>query len=346
MKKNLKRISVFILALIIACISIIPVLADTIYYDNGLLYTYLNNDEVTICGAAEGVTEVKIPFYINYRYVVDIRNRAFLDNTEITSVDFSNIAFLRRIGSYAFANCSNLTGEVVIPNTVATIDTAAFQGCTSLDSVIFNATNGSVPNQCFSGCAELSNVTLNDTVTEIGYYAFASCPSLTYIEIPASVTSIAQSSFQNDTDITLGVYRNSYALEYAESNNINYVILDPEPTEPITPTEESTIAPTEPVTEAPTEPVTETPEPTAAPTELPTESIKLLLGDANGDGNVDIIDATIIQRVLANIKVEKYDALAADVDGNGEVDNIDVTFIMRYCSQIPTAYSIGEWIDR
>ena len=337
MKKNLKRLSIFILALIIACISIIPVLADTIYYDNGLLYTYLNNDEVTICGAAEGVTEVKIPFYINYRYVVDIRNRAFLDNAEITSVDFSNIAFLRRIGSFAFANCVNLDGEIVIPNTVTTMETAAFQGCTSLDSVVFNATTGNVPNQCFSGCAELSNVTLNDTVTEIGYYAFANCPNLNYIEIPASVTSIAKSSFQNDTEITLGVYRNSYALEYAESNNINYVILDPEPTEPITPTEEPTIAPTEAVpTEAPTQPSTE----------APTESSGYYLGDVDCNGSVEIIDVTYIQRHLASLNISPTcDISHGDVDGNDKVEIIDATHINRYLVNIPSRYPIGEWIS-
>lgn len=336
MKKNLKRLSIFFLALIIACVSIIPVPADTIYYDNGLLYTYLNNDEVTICGAAEGVTEVKIPFYINYRYVVDIRNRAFLDNAEITSVDFSNIAFLRRIGSFAFANCVNLDGELVIPNTVSTMETAAFQGCTSLDSVIFNATNGSVPNQCFNGCTALSSVTLNDTVTEIGYYAFANCPSLTYIEIPASVTSIAQSSFQNDTDITLGVYRNSYALEYAENNNINYVILDPEPTEPST--EAPTNAPTEVSTQTPTT------EPTQSATEVPTENERYLLGDADGNGEIDLTDATMIQRYLAELPVEVplEILMNGDVDGDGELTISDVTFIQRYEAEMESIYRIGQ----
>lgn len=333
MKKNLKRLSIFFLALIITCISSVTVLADTIYYDNGLLYTYLNNDEVTICGAAEGVTEVKIPFYINYRYVVDIRNRAFLDNAEITSVDFSNIAFLRRIGSFAFANCVNLDGEIVIPNTVSTMDTAAFQGCTSLDSVVFNASTGNVPNQCFSGCTELSSVILNDTITEIGYYAFSNCPNLTYIEIPTSVTSIAKSSFQNDTDITLGVYRNTYALEYAENNGINYIILDPEPTEP----------PTEPEpTEVPTEPVTETP--TVEPTQIPTELSGYYLGDVNGDGTVDVIDATLLQRHLAYITIpSEYDIMHGDVDSNGIVSIIDVTFIGRYVAKTGVIYPVGEW---
>ena len=335
MKKNLKKISVFLLALLIACISIVPVLADTIYYDNGILYTYLNNDEVTICGAAEGVTEVELPSHINYRMVVDIRNRAFLDNTEITTVDFTKITYLRRIGSFSFANCVNLDGEIVIPNTVTAMDTAAFQGCTSLDSVVFNASTGFVPNQCFSGCTSLNSVVLNDTVTEIGYYAFSNCPILSYIEIPASVTSIAQSSFQNDTDITLGVYRNSYALEYAENNGIKYVILDPEPTEP--PTELPTEAPTELPTEESTQPVTV----------APTEASVVLLGDVNDDGVVDSIDTTITQRYLSGIikNYSKEMIIHGDIDGDGIVSIIDVTYIMRYLASMNVPYTINKPIS-
>ena len=331
MKKNLKKISVFLLALLIACISIVPVLADTIYYDNGILYTYLNNDEVTVCGAAEGVTEVELPSYINYRMVVDIRNRAFLDNTEITTVDFTKITYLRRIGSFAFANCVNLDGEIVIPNTVTAMDTAAFQGCTSLDSVVFNASTGFVPNQCFSGCTSLNSVVLNDTVTEIGYYAFSNCPNLSYIEIPASVTSIAQSSFQNDTDITLGVYRNSYALEYAENNGIKYVILDPEPTEP----------PTELPTELPTE------ESTQPVTVAPTEASVVLLGDVNDDGVVDSIDTTITQRYLSGIikNYSKEMIMHGDIDGDGIVTIIDVTYTMRYLASMNVPYPINKPIS-
>ena len=328
MKNSIKRILVILLVLAVACATIISVYADIIYYDNGILYTYLNNDEVTICGAAEGVTEVVLPNYINYRAVVDIRNRAFLDNTDITTVDFTKINYLRRIGSFAFTNCVNLDGEIVIPNTVTTMDTAAFQGCTSLDSVVFNASTGIVPNQCFSGCASLSSVTLNDTVTEIGYYAFANCPNLSYIEIPTSVTSIAKSSFQNDTDITLGVYRNSYALEYAEGNNINYVILDPEPTEHPTqvPTEEPTIAPTEAVTEA------------------PTETSGYYLGDVNGDHVADVIDSTVIQRYLASVAYPDTCVIKhGDVDGDGIVTILDATYIGRYNARIDVRYPIGEW---
>lgn len=296
MKKIFKRLSVLLAAVLIGCVSCSAAFAETIYYDNGLLYAYLNNDEVTICGAAEGVTDVKIPYYINYRYVVDISNRAFLDNTEITSVDFSNIAFLRRIGSYAFSGCTNLSGEVIIPNTVTTVDTAAFQNCTSLESVIINAQNGEVPNQCFQGCTSLQSVTLNDTVTRIGYYAFDGCTALRYIEIPTTVTDIARSAFQNDENIILGVHEGSYAQEYAQNRGISYIVL---------------------------------------------ETIKL--GDANGDGYVNVNDVTAIQRHAAELEpLEGINFHAADINGDGNVSVDDATELQRFLAEYVVDYPIGE----
>ncbi|WP_405346835.1 leucine-rich repeat protein [Ruminococcus sp.] len=338
MKRNIIRLFAIVFATLILCCSITTFYAETIYFFDGYLYTYINNEKVSLYGLDdESASELIMPSELNNRAVVDIRNRAFFENTVLTTVDFSNATNLERIGSFAFMGCINLDGELMIPDTVTTIETAAFQNCTSLDSVVFNASTGIVPNQCFSGCATLSSVTLNDTVTEIGYYAFSNCPNLNYIEIPTSVTSIAKSSFQNDTGITLGVYRNSYALEYAENNGINYIILDPEPTEP--PTEPE---PTEPPTEVPTEPVTEAP--TTEPTQMPTELSGYYLGDVNGDGTVDVIDATLLQRHLAFITIpSEYDIMHGDVDSNGIVSIIDVTLISRYVAKADVKYPVGEW---
>lgn len=296
MKKNMKRLSVLVIALLIGCFSFLTAYADTIYYDNGLLYTYLNNDEVTICGAAEGVTEVELPRYINYRYVVDIRNRAFLNNTEITSVDFSNIAFLRRIGSNAFSGCTNLSGEVLIPSTVSTFETAAFQNCSALESVNIQAQNGEVPDQCFQGCTSLRYVTLNDSVTRIGYYAFDGCTSLQYLEIPTSVTDIAKSAFQNDENVTLGVWYGSYAHTYAMGRGIPYLLLD---------------------------------------------GVKL--GDANGDGFVNVNDVTTIQRCVAELEsLEGITLYAADVNQDGVTTIDDATVLQQFLAEYEIEHPINE----
>ena len=331
MKFKSKRLFAFLLSLLILASTITVAFAETIYNYSGIYYTYITNELVSIYGVEESKSEVVIPGIINTRAVVDIRNNAFMKNETLTSLDLSKALYLERIGSFAFSECKNLGGTLTIPSSVSSVDIAAFQYCSSLESVVYEAQSDEVPNQCFKGCALLSSVTLNDNITRIGYYAFSDCPNLSYMVIPKTVTTIASSAFNNDSSLTLGVYYDSTAHQYAENKGIPYIILDPpvEPTEP----------PTEPEpTEAPTD------EPTVPATEAPTEMPVKYLGDVDGDGTVTSIDATLIQRHLCYIKTMISDKMfmMGDVDGDGIITIIDVSYIMRYLATIEVPYPIGD----
>lgn len=68
---------------------------------------------------------------------------------------------------------------------------------------------------------------------------------------------------------------------------------------------------------------------------LSAEAAEYLLGDVNGDGEVNIIDATAIQRHIAGTAVLEGDSLrAADANGDGTVDIDDVTAIQKYVAKI------------
>ena len=57
----------------------------------------------------------------------------------------------------------------------------------------------------------------------------------------------------------------------------------------------------------------------------------VMMGDANGDGNVDIRDATTIQRHIADIDtLSDISMIAADVNHDNRVTVDDATFIQRY----------------
>ena len=76
-----------------------------------------------------------------------------------------------------------------------------------------------------------------------------------------------------------------------------------------------------------------------------TESTGYILGDADGDGEVTVIDATWIQRSLAQMAVSpSYNEKAADVDGDGEVTIIDATWIQRYLALMTVPYAIDELV--
>ncbi len=69
------------------------------------------------------------------------------------------------------------------------------------------------------------------------------------------------------------------------------------------------------------------------------ENEELMLGDVDGDGEVTIIDATEVQRHIAQISVFNDAQLkAADVDRDGEITIMDASDIQRYVAQIITEF--------
>ncbi|WP_405342340.1 starch-binding protein [Ruminococcus sp.] len=81
---------------------------------------------------------------------------------------------------------------------------------------------------------------------------------------------------------------------------------------------------------------TQAPKPTTAPpapTQAPTESFQpnVLYGDADDDGEVTILDVTVIQRYRAGIiQLAQLNERNADVDGDDDVTILDATLIQRY----------------
>ncbi len=88
--------------------------------------------------------------------------------------------------------------------------------------------------------------------------------------------------------------------------------------------------PTEEPTDAPTDEPTD--EPTDAPTDEPTvEPGDFVLGDADGDGEVSVMDASLIQMFLVGKKdITGTAALAADADKDGEISVMDASLIQMF----------------
>jgi len=72
---------------------------------------------------------------------------------------------------------------------------------------------------------------------------------------------------------------------------------------------------------------------------------KLLIGDADLNGEITILDATCIQRYLAKLESLSADALkAADSDISQEVTIVDATLIQRMLAKLPDTKShVGEY---
>jgi len=87
---------------------------------------------------------------------------------------------LESIGSYAFQNCANLTGEVAIPASVQTLGSYAFNGCKNLTSLRCGAAD--IGSYAFADCTGLSDVVISGDVQTLGDYAFKGCRGITRLE--------------------------------------------------------------------------------------------------------------------------------------------------------------------
>jgi len=76
------------------------------------------------------------------------------------------------------------------------------------------------------------------------------------------------------------------------------------------------------------------------------EERTVLLGDADGDGAIMIVDCTLIQRDIVGLdEIKAENRSAADVDSDGEICILDATAIQRYLAEMEENYPIGEYIS-
>lgn len=299
--KNSTAIFLSVLLMILAAVS---VYAATVIYSNN--YTLLVEDDgTTALGGWESEGVLSVPNSVDSHYISSIADYAFMDDPSLTGVDFSSAYTLKRIGYMAFKGCNNISGNVTIPSRVSSLGTSSFQGCASVSSVDLYSGSKSIPNQMFYGCGSLEEVTINYGFETIGKLAFANCQNLQKVTINWTVSEIHDTAFYNSPNTVIYCYTDSYAHEFAETNGIDYVLID-------------------------------------APA-----TVTVLLGDTNGDGKVNILDATRIQRLLVALDVDPDGMMALRGDVNGDGLNIlDATKIQRYLASYSVDEPIGTEVAR
>ena len=198
-------------------------IGDGAFFDNSSLKSITIPDSVISIGdwafsSCDSLTSITIP-----DSVTSIGVGAFESCYSLTSITIPD--FVTSIGDWAFASCDSLT-TVSIPDSVTSIGDWAFASCDSLTTVSIPDSVTAIGNNAFYSCDSLITVSIPDSVTAIGKSAFEKCGSLTTVSIPDSVTTIGYYAFDNCFNLTLTVPRNSYALEYAKTNNIPYTYPD------------------------------------------------------------------------------------------------------------------------
>ena len=181
---------IFVMLLLTTVLSVVAMVAVDAATENGYTYT-VGGGKATITAYTGSGGAITIPSALGGNPTVGIGINAF-KNTAITSVIIPDTVIT--INSYAFDRCMALT-SITIGSGVTNIGTSAFYFCNALGSVVIPNSVTNIGNYAFNHCALLTSVTFGNSLASIGTYAFADCYSLTTVNIPASLTVLGLAVF-------------------------------------------------------------------------------------------------------------------------------------------------------
>mgnify|MGYP004509795827 CR=1 FL=1 len=104
---------------------------------------------------------------------------------------------ITKIPDYAFCDCKNLTGAIVIPNSVKEIGILAFGNCTGLNGTLTLSNKlGKIWDSAFYNSGFTGTLKLPNSLTNIGKTAFMECKYFTSLELSNALSVIPESAFR------------------------------------------------------------------------------------------------------------------------------------------------------
>ena len=133
----------------------------------------------------KGLISISIPSSLKNIGFRAFRNCSSLAKVVIPDIEtWCNISFNGEYSNplcyarHLYDNRNDIITNVIIPNTITSINDNAFEGYLDLISITIPNSVTSIGDHAFSGCSGLTSITIPNSVTEIGGYAFSGCSGL------------------------------------------------------------------------------------------------------------------------------------------------------------------------
>ena len=115
---------------------------------------------------------------------------------------------VKTLQAYVFRECKSLT-SVTIGEGLTVLAPGLFYSCTKLDNVIIPNNITTIGDYVFSECKNLKNITIGEGVTSIGNSVFEQCDGLVNVTIPNSVKTLGDDVFRDCSNLNTVFFGNS-----------------------------------------------------------------------------------------------------------------------------------------
>ena len=268
--------------------------------------------------------------------------------SDVGAYAFDGTPYLGSLGDFAtvgdgvLIKYSGAESSVVIPDRVRRIAANAFGTLSKLRSVTVPSSVYSIDAYAFADCVNLTTLSLSDGLVNIGDGAFRGCKSLTRIETPSTLSYIGQYAFRGDAALSFAsILGDQLTISYhafKDCTGLRCVLLSDgvkalydDAFNGCTALEGISIPPEALTVSASAlsgcdRAVVSCEASSNAYAALAGGTVNTIRGDVDGDDDLNIIDATIIQGYLAHlVSFNGAQIAAADLDFDGEINIIDAT---------------------
>ena len=170
------------------------------------LHYRIEPNGITITGWSDKINQLKIPEGIMNKLVTKIEERAFVEASWLTHIDFPES--LQVIGDYSFCECRGLT-KLRFPKEIKRVGRHAFYNCRNMQEITLWSDLRNIEDGAFKNCSQIHKVTLE--VVDDCFYAISNL----FDELAQNLTMILR--FVDGKKASLFFPRNM--VQYSEYSN-------------------------------------------------------------------------------------------------------------------------------